>query len=251
MNCIYDKETRTCFEKTKKKPTKAPTEGPLCSEKKTCNGEDKNGKCYYNKYTSACTNDKPEGKPACAEITNPKACTMNCFYDKETSTCAEKTKKPTRHPTTFPIEGRTSFPTSFPTSRPTKSTRGSLITGASLIHVPQDDDERYSEWDSYTQREKYVSSIHTHVVLARNQDLDEMGINVTQWEMDTYKDFPKWSFGVFEIERGDYSVEHIDVNVANHFEKDFDHNWRFPRRERLRNGPLLREILKNWKKIYG
>merc|ERR1711907_344969 len=58
-------------------------------------GSDVNGKCYFNKYTNACSNDKPEGKPACSEITNPKACTMNCFYNKETSTCAEKTKAPT------------------------------------------------------------------------------------------------------------------------------------------------------------
>ena len=54
-----------------------------------CKGEDKNGKCYFNKYTKTCSNDKPEGKPACAEITNPMLCKQGCFWNKYTLACSD------------------------------------------------------------------------------------------------------------------------------------------------------------------
>ena len=93
FGCVYDKKAETCSTVTKR-PTGAPTEAPLCSEKKYCTGSDVNGRCYFNKWTKACSNAKPV-KPACDAIVNIKACNFGCFWNKWTASCgAQKAAKP-------------------------------------------------------------------------------------------------------------------------------------------------------------
>ena len=120
-----------------KDETKAPTSAIVaCSEKQKCTGSDADGKCTYSKYTKKCQSG-PVEKPACEQITNPVHCKMNCIYDKKTSTCAEKTKKPTKAPTEGPSALRrrcaraktrtaSATTTSTPRRAPTTSPRASL-----------------------------------------------------------------------------------------------------------------------------
>ena len=100
-DCFWDRKAQECFTKTKK-PTGAPTEAPLCSEKKFCKGSDVNGRCYYNAYDKTCSNDKPS-RPPCENITNFRYCNKDCFWDKKAQECSTKTKKPTGAPTEAPL----------------------------------------------------------------------------------------------------------------------------------------------------
>ena len=121
------------------------------------------------------TTKKPKSGPTASSATTQQVAT---------------TDNPGEHPAINP----TPFPTKYPTKVPTLPPKGQLAAEGSLIHVPQDGDDRYSEWNSYSVRKKYTARMHTHVVLGRNQNVKEMNLNVTEWEKQAYKNFSRWSF---------------------------------------------------------